>query len=38
MKLGAVGGQVVEVDGTGPQAQEAIAAVVEAIEGGFGEV
>ena len=38
MKLGAVGGQVVEVDGSGPQAEEAIAAVVEAIEGGFGEV
>ena len=38
MKLGAVGGQVVEVDGTGGQAEEAIAAVVEAIEGGFGEV
>lgn len=38
MKLGAQGGQILEVDGTGPQAEQAIAAVVGAIEGGFGEV
>lgn len=38
MKLGAVGGHVVEVDGTGVQAAEAVAAVVAAIEGGFGEI
>lgn len=38
MKLGAVKGQVVDVTGAGPQAAEAVAAVVTAIEGGFGEV
>ena len=38
MKLGAVAGQVLEVDAHGPAASEAIAAVVEAIAGGFGEV
>lgn len=38
MKLGALGGQVVDVDGSGPQAEEAITAVIAAIEGGFGEV
>lgn len=38
MKLGATGGQGLVLVATGPQAQEAVAAVAEAIEGGFGEV
>ena len=38
MKLGAVAGQKLEVDAQGPQADQAVAAVIEAIEGGFGEV
>ncbi len=37
MKLGATGGQELVVTASGPQAQEAVAAVVEAVEGGFGE-
>lgn len=38
MKLGAVAGQRLEVDAQGPQADQAVAAVVDAINGGFGEV
>lgn len=38
MKLGVVGGASVRVEAEGPAASEAVAAVVEAIEGGFGEV
>ncbi|MFE6235280.1 dihydroxyacetone kinase phosphoryl donor subunit DhaM [Cellulosimicrobium sp. NPDC057862] len=38
MKLGATGGQELTVTGEGPQAADAVAAVVEAVEGGFGEV
>lgn len=38
MKLGATGGQGLVLSATGPQAQEVVAAVAEAIEGGFGEV
>ena len=38
MKLGATGGAGLVLTATGPQAQEAVAAVVEAIEGGFGEL
>lgn len=38
MKLGVTGGQSVEVSAQGEQAAQAVAAVVEAIEGGFGEV
>lgn len=37
MKLGAIGGDRLAVEAGGPQAAEAVAAVVEAIEGGFGE-
>jgi PTS hybrid protein len=37
MKLGATGGQELVVAGQGPQAREAVQAVVEAVEGGFGE-
>ncbi|SDC66982.1 PTS hybrid protein [Sanguibacter gelidistatuariae] len=38
MKLGATGGQGLVLSATGPQAREAVAAVADAIEGGFGEV
>lgn len=38
MKLGATGGSGLVLAATGPQAQEAVEAVAEAIEGGFGEV
>jgi len=38
MKLGATGGQDLTVTGEGPQAAEAVRAVAEAVEGGFGEV
>ncbi len=38
MKLGVVGGATVRVEADGPAAAEAVTAVVEAIEGGFGEV
>lgn len=38
MKLGATGGQDLTVTGEGPQAADAVRAVVEAVEGGFGEV
>lgn len=38
MKLGAVAGQKLEVAAEGAQADEAITAVVAAIEGGFGEL
>lgn len=38
MKLGATGGQDLTVTGEGPQAPEAVRAVVQAVEGGFGEV
>ncbi|CPU67533.1 Uncharacterized protein conserved in bacteria [Mycobacteroides abscessus] len=38
MKLGATGGQELTVTGEGPQAADAVRAVVEAVEGGFGEV
>lgn len=38
MKLGATGGSGLVLTGTGPQAQEAVAAAAEAIEGGFGEL
>ncbi|WP_307868756.1 dihydroxyacetone kinase phosphoryl donor subunit DhaM [Cellulosimicrobium cellulans] len=38
MKLGATGGQELTVTGEGPQAADAVAAVVDAVEGGFGEV
>ncbi|MDF2806770.1 MAG: sugar transporter subunit [Cellulosimicrobium sp.] len=38
MKLGATGGQELTVTGAGPQASDAVRAVVEAVEGGFGEV
>ena len=38
MKLGATGGSGLVLAATGPQAQEAVAAVAEAIEGGFGEL
>ncbi|MCB7137664.1 dihydroxyacetone kinase phosphoryl donor subunit DhaM [Cellulosimicrobium marinum] len=37
MKLGAAGGAELDVRAQGPQAQEVLAAVVEAVEGGFGE-
>ena len=37
MKLGAAGGHELAVAASGPQAREALAAVVEAVEGGFGE-
>ena len=38
MKLGATGGSGLVLTATGPQAREAVDAVAEAIEGGFGEV
>src|SRR5690606_37545912 len=38
MKLGAAGGQELTVTGEGPEAADAVRAVVEAVEGGFGEV
>lgn len=38
MKLGATGGQELDVRVSGPQCAEALAALVEAVEGGFGEV
>lgn len=38
MKLGATGGSGLVLSATGPQAQEAVDAVAQAIEGGFGEV
>jgi phosphoenolpyruvate---glycerone phosphotransferase subunit DhaM len=38
MKLGATGGQELAVTADGPQAHEALDAVVGAVEGGFGEV
>ncbi|MFD2841104.1 dihydroxyacetone kinase phosphoryl donor subunit DhaM [Populibacterium corticicola] len=38
MKLGVTGGQTVRVQADGPQATEAVKAVVEAIDGGFGEL
>ncbi|WP_435735566.1 dihydroxyacetone kinase phosphoryl donor subunit DhaM [Cellulosimicrobium sp. PMB13] len=38
MKLGATGGQELAVTADGPQAREALDAVVGAVEGGFGEV
>ncbi|WP_336725629.1 dihydroxyacetone kinase phosphoryl donor subunit DhaM [Cellulosimicrobium cellulans] len=38
MKLGATGGQELTVTGEGTQAADAVAAVVAAVEGGFGEV
>ena len=38
MKLGATGGKELTVTGEGPQAAEAVRAVAEAVEGGFGEV
>ncbi|WP_205687423.1 HPr family phosphocarrier protein, partial [Cellulomonas endophytica] len=37
MKLGATGGQRLEVQGTGPQAREAVDAFVTMVESGFGE-
>lgn len=37
MKLGVTGGQNVRVTAEGPQAEEAVTAVVDAISGGFGE-
>lgn len=37
MKLGAAGGQQLTVVASGAQAEQAVAAVVEAVEGGFGE-
>lgn len=38
MKLGATGGQDLTVTGEGPQASDAVRAIVRAVEGGFGEV
>ena len=38
MKLGATEGQELEVQAEGAQAAEAVAALVDAVEGGFGEV
>jgi PTS hybrid protein len=38
MKLGATQGHELEVEAEGPQAAGAVAAFVEAVEGGFGEV
>ncbi|HEX5333369.1 MAG TPA: dihydroxyacetone kinase phosphoryl donor subunit DhaM [Cellulomonas sp.] len=38
MTLGAVGGHELDVRVSGPQRAEALAALVEAVEGGFGEV
>ena len=38
MKLGATGGAELALTATGAQAQEAVTAVVAAIEGGFGEI
>jgi PTS hybrid protein len=38
MKLGVTGGQQLAVQVSGPQREEALAALVEAVEGGFGEV
>ena len=38
MKLGATGGQELSVVADGRQADEAVEAVVAAVEGGFGEV
>ena len=38
MTLGATGGRELEVRVSGPQRAEALAALVEAVEGGFGEV
>jgi PTS hybrid protein len=38
MKLGAAGGRELDVRVRGPQRAEALAALVEAVEGGFGEV
>jgi PTS hybrid protein len=38
MKLGATGGQELDVRVSGPQRVEALAALVESVEGGFGEV
>ena len=38
MKLGATGGTGLVLVATGPQAQEAVTAAAEAIEGGFGEL
>ncbi len=38
VKLGATGGKELTVTGEGPQAADAVRAVVEAVEGGFGEV
>jgi len=38
MKLGAAGGQELTVTGEGPEAADAVRAVVDAVEGGFGEV
>ena len=37
MKLGATQGHVLQLEAEGSQAAEAVAAVVEAVEGGFGE-
>ncbi|WP_426595211.1 dihydroxyacetone kinase phosphoryl donor subunit DhaM [Cellulomonas sp. McL0617] len=38
MKLGATEGHELRVEAEGPQAADAVAALVEAVEGGFGEV
>ena len=38
MKLGATGGQRLDVRATGPQREEAVTALVEDVEGSFGEV
>jgi len=38
MKLGAAGGRELDVRVRGPQRAEALAALIEAVEGGFGEV
>jgi PTS hybrid protein len=38
MKLGATGGQELDVRVSGPRRVEALAALVESVEGGFGEV
>lgn len=38
MKLGATGGQQLDIAASGAQAAEAVAAVASAVEGGFGEV
>lgn len=38
MKLGATQGHVLEVEAEGAQAADAVAALVEAVEGGFGEI